>query len=65
MILRLVPLKLCKGYINLLHIVSISYPNVPLRTSTKNRATFCVKLALIYASAYQLPVLQQHNDKFQ
>ena len=44
-------------------IASISYPNVPLRTGTKNRSAFCVKLSLIYATVYEL--LRQNNHEFQ
>ena len=32
----------------------ILYPNVSLRTGTKNRAAFCVKLSLLYATVYEL-----------
>ena len=60
-ILRLFPTKLCKVYVNLLHsLYSVSY--VPLRTSTKNRKAFGVKLPLIIVTAYEL---LQNDYKFQ
>ena len=62
MILRLVTPKPRKVYVALFHSLYFSYPNVHLRTCTKNRVAFCVELSSICAAVYKS--LQENNHKF-